>query len=83
MIYCIISVILDVTLFIGNHKPVELSLQESIQRAIANNLDLKVERYNPRIAKEDIIIQESKFDPVFSFNFGYDNFEKEKLKLQL
>ena len=78
MIYCIISVMLDVTLFIGNHKPVELSLQESIQRAIANNLDIKVESYNPRIAKQDIIIEESKFDPVFSFNFGYDNFEKEK-----
>ncbi|BBM83489.1 TolC family protein [Candidatus Uabimicrobium amorphum] len=78
MIYCMIVVMLDVTLFMGDHKPVELSLQESIQRAIANNLDLKVERYNPRIAKRDITIQDSKFDPVFSFNFGYDNFEKEK-----
>ncbi|WP_372366507.1 TolC family protein [Candidatus Uabimicrobium sp. HlEnr_7] len=75
---CVFGVLFDVSLFMGEHKPVGLSLQESIQKSLKNNLDLKVERYNPRIVSEDVIIEESKFDTLLSFNFGYDNFEKEK-----
>lgn len=41
---------------------VELSLAEAIQRALENNLDIRIERYNINIGAEDIQQAEAAFD---------------------
>ncbi|MDD4889468.1 MAG: TolC family protein [Phycisphaerae bacterium] len=41
-----------------------LSLQETLRRALANSLDIKVESYSPGIAAQDVIAAEAAFDAV-------------------
>jgi len=43
--------------------PIELSLQKAILLALANNLDIKIERLQPQIAETDVQAEESVFDP--------------------
>jgi outer membrane protein TolC len=44
-----------------------LSLKECIYIALKNNLDIKVEGFNPEICEKEIIKEKSEFDPIFSF----------------
>jgi len=43
-------------------KPLELSLNEAVRLAIANNFDLQVERLNPELRGADLEIERSEFD---------------------
>jgi outer membrane protein TolC len=45
-----------------------ISLQESIDLALKNNLDLKIERINPAISLADVDIARAGYDPVFNFS---------------
>jgi outer membrane protein len=47
-----------------------LSLDETVLQAIENNLGLKVERYNPVITSQDILIEKGAFDPSLSLETG-------------
>ncbi len=40
----------------------ELSVQEAIDRAVEKNLGLRVQRYNPAVAREGVTLEESTFD---------------------
>lgn len=52
-----------------------LSLDEAVSQAIENNLGLKVERYNPLIASQDILKQKGVFDPTLSLE-GSETYQK-------
>ena len=48
-----------------------LSLRECIERALANNLELRVEKLNPRIADWGVVLRQGEFDPVLSGGVSY------------
>ncbi|MEW6305738.1 MAG: TolC family protein [Verrucomicrobiota bacterium] len=54
--------------FASQSKP--LSLEECLKIALEHNLDLKIARYNPRIARYNVALAYTRYDPVFS---GSDN----------
>ncbi len=51
---------------------IKLSLREMVQRAVANNLDVKVAGYDPAIEGTRVVEQEAKFDPAFFSNLSYE-----------
>jgi len=50
----------------------KLTLREMVQRAVANNLDVRVAGYDPAIEGTRVIEQEAKFDPAFFTNINYE-----------
>jgi outer membrane protein len=50
---------------------VKLSIEECRRLALANNLDLKVELFNPTIAKEAISEERARFESVFNASANY------------
>lgn len=46
----------------GDHKLVQLSLEEAILRALANSLDIRVVSFDPAIAREDMVRAAAAFD---------------------
>ncbi|MDX1778915.1 MAG: TolC family protein, partial [Thermodesulfobacteriota bacterium] len=46
----------------------ELSLKQCIQLMLSNNLDLKIERYNPFLQEREISKEKAAFDPVARFS---------------
>jgi outer membrane protein TolC len=44
----------------------ELSLDESVKRALENNTDIAVERYNPELSEENIRLYRGYYDPLLS-----------------
>ena len=56
----------------GGEPAVRLSLQEIIQRAVANNLDVKVQGYEPAIESTRVTEAEARFDPVWFNTLQYE-----------
>jgi outer membrane protein TolC len=52
-----------------------LSLQECIQMALKQNVDLEIERYNPQIARFDLSRAYGGYDPSFSFSGEHSHTE--------
>jgi len=52
---------------------VRLSLHEIIQRAVANNHDVKVAGYQPAIEGARVVESEGNFDPIFFTNLQYQH----------
>lgn len=50
---------------IGVEPTVRISLREVVQRAVANNLDVRVEGYSPAIEQTRVVEAEARFDPAF------------------
>jgi outer membrane protein TolC len=50
-----------------------LSLDDAVERALENNVDIKVEEYNPEIAAQSIISAEGYYDPFLFANLDYDS----------
>jgi len=48
-----------------------LTLQECFERALANNLDIKIERFNPSIAQWGIVHEQGVYDPVWQVQGSY------------
>lgn len=46
------------------------SLQQVLNFALKNNLDIEVEKYNPEIRSSDIVAAKSRFDPLFTANIN-------------
>lgn len=57
----------------GRTRRVNLSLEECVQRALANNYQIRVESYNPAISRTALVQAESAFDAVFFLDATYDN----------
>ncbi len=51
-----------------------LTLRECIERALAHNLDVKIERINPQIESWNIIYQQGVFDPALTGSVNYQDF---------
>ena len=49
-------------------KVVKIDLREAIQRAVVNNLDVKVASYSPAIEETRYTEADARFDPTFIFN---------------
>ena len=47
---------------------VVLSLRKSVELMLSNNLDLKVERYNPYLLEKEVIKEKAAFDPLARFS---------------
>jgi len=56
-------------------ESIKLTLEECINTALKNNLDLQIETLNVDISDEDINAQKSTFDPYFQSNFYLSNSE--------
>jgi len=50
---------------------IRLTIQECRQLALANNLDLKVELFNPTLAKESISQERARFESLFTASTNY------------
>lgn len=50
----------------------ELSIKEAITLAMENNLDVMVDKFNPRMKEEDITNEKSKFDSSYYLNVSSD-----------
>ncbi len=58
----------------SNSVPIRsLSLDESIQTALAHNLDLQIERYNPRLSLYGLRAAYAGYDPLFSVSGQHDS----------
>mgnify|MGYP001819314613 CR=1 FL=1 len=53
---------------------VELSLKQCMELMLSNNLDLKVERYNPTLQENEISKERAAFDPVARFSLQKSKF---------
>jgi outer membrane protein TolC len=51
-----------------NEDVMRLSLQDCIRLALNNNLDIKIEEFNPQILDTDIARELAKFDPVWTID---------------
>jgi outer membrane protein TolC len=49
-------------------EEVVLSLRKSVELMLSNNLDLKVERYNPYLMEKEVIKEKAVFDPLARFS---------------
>ncbi|MFQ5457353.1 MAG: hypothetical protein ACE5FC_02710, partial [Myxococcota bacterium] len=51
---------------------IRLSLQEAIEEALAYNLDIVVERFNPLLLERDAVSSKAQlYDPIFDSNITY------------
>jgi outer membrane protein TolC len=51
----------------------ELTIEEAVRLALEQNLDVQVERLNPRIQDENVAFARSSFLPALSSNLAYNN----------
>jgi outer membrane protein TolC len=51
----------------------ELSLQDAVARALENNADIAVERFNPQASAENVRAAQGAYDPFVSGSIGYTN----------
>ncbi len=58
---------------LGNEPTVRLSLQEIVQRSVANSGEVRVAGYDPAIAETRIIEAQARFDPTFFTNINYEH----------
>ena len=55
-------------------RVIRMSLQQAIDAALRNNLDILVERFNPLLLERDVVSAKAKLhDPTLSTNFKYTN----------
>ena len=55
----------------GGERVVRMPLRELVQRAVANNLEVKVAGYTPAIEQTRVVEAEARFDPTFFTNLQY------------
>lgn len=60
---------------LGTDPTVRMSLQEILQRTVANNGEIRVAGYTPAIDQARVIEAEARFDPTVFFNTNYDRRE--------
>jgi outer membrane protein TolC len=56
---------------ISENPTIRMSLQEIIQRSVANSLEVRVSGYDPAVAKTRILEAQAHFDPVFFSKLTY------------
>src|SRR4051812_3627678 len=61
-----LGAVLSTPIHAQTNKVRTLTLQESIQLALQNNLDVRIEQFGPRIAQFDLAGVYGAYDPVFT-----------------
>src|SRR5207248_7194482 len=61
---------------LGTEPQIRMSLQEIVQRAVANNLDVKVAGYQPAIDQARVVEADARFDPTFFTNAQWQHQEQ-------
>src|SRR5262245_37864817 len=56
----------------NNSVTTSLTLQECIQTALQHNFDVQIKRYTPEIARYNLNMSYSSYDPTFSFSGEHD-----------
>jgi outer membrane protein len=72
--FVLLLCVLPVALADEPARPIKsLTIQECIARALANNLDIAVDRINPNIANWGVVGEQGFYDPVAKFGVKYEN----------
>ena len=50
-------------------EPLPLTLQETVERVLKNNISISVQSYNSKISQQFIFEKEADFDPTVDFEF--------------
>lgn len=58
---------------LGEEPTLRLTLQEIVQRAVNNNMDIRVAGYDPAINSDKILEAQAAFDPTFFTNASYEH----------
>jgi outer membrane protein len=58
---------------IGVEPTVRITLREVVQRAVANNLEVRVEGYSPAIEETRVVEAQARFDPTFFTTSQFEN----------
>jgi len=71
----VVSLLMGGTVLADDAKTVtwtkSITLQECIEQALSQNLEIEVERINPRIAEWGVVREQSGFEPAFNGRFNY------------
>jgi len=62
---------------LGVEPQVRMTLQEIIQRAVANNLDIKVAGYTPAIDETRVIEADARFDPTYFAQLTFERRDRD------
>lgn len=57
---------------LGEEPTVRMSLQEIVQRAVNNNMDIRIAGYDPAMNSNRVVEAEAAFDPTFFVNPNYE-----------
>jgi outer membrane protein len=56
----------------GQERPtLQLSLDEAVRRALENNADIAVERYNPELSQQEVLAAQGYYDPYLFANLNH------------
>lgn len=58
---------------LGEEPTLHLTLQEIVQRAVNNNMDIRVAGYDPAINSDRVVEAQAAFDPTFFTNGSYEH----------
>ena len=58
---------------LGEEPTLRLTLQEAVQRAVNNNMEIRVAGYDPAINSDRVVEAQAAFDPVFFVNPSYQH----------
>ena len=59
--------------------PITISLNDAVQMGLKNNLDIKVQRFDPRQLEQEIYFQEALFDPNLTIGAEHDDISQATL----
>jgi outer membrane protein TolC len=65
-----VSLFLILTSSVSASDPLPLTLKETIERVLKNNISISVQGYNSKINEQSIFEQEADFDPTVDFEFS-------------
>lgn len=60
---------------LAQQDAIDLGIRDVVETALANNLDIEIERFNPDIKSADVVSALGEFDPIFSLEYSYEEDE--------
>ncbi|HYR57392.1 MAG TPA: TolC family protein, partial [Chthoniobacteraceae bacterium] len=64
------------------HRVMKLDLETALQKALASNFTIQVDRFDPQIAREDVRKELGAFDPVFDIKAEHDDERHRELVIE-
>lgn len=69
---CLVAAAICATGLAAEAGPLNLTYRSAIEQALAKNFQIKVEEFNPRIAKARQLSESGRFDPKLDLSYTYD-----------